>query len=596
MEFFIILSVIIIISSAITVILKKRIEKTIPIALISMILIVYICGIFDNLKLGIAIIKIVFILSLFLLFYRIIISIKKKEIKELAKKLITPGLLIYVILFIVFVIYNRQRIFQDLDEFNHWAVIIKDMFINNKYSMGVNSIIEYNEYPPFTPTLQYIFLQFKGGYAEDTIIIASNILYLSVIIPITSKIKWDKSILYLFIIVPIIIFLPTIFYEDFYINILVDGIIGILAGMIIFEIFTQQSKKDYILIGLEIISLGLIKPEGILLAICMIALVILLNIKRKKGGKVVALVISILAIIFVGIWYAKLTLSETDFYWEQQTGLNENRMSNDSIANGYIHAFLQANVTNGIQMAPLTIIALLLVYNIYTYYKIQHKRIKLKYLKTTIFIYAIDAIYFIGLLLTYQYILPSEDSQRLTSYNRYINTMIIMNIIFNISLFISNTIKNRNIKIKNIIIMLLCIIAVFPISNFSEKVINIKNYKMQELVKRKTYIKIQNYDKYLTNDDKILYVNMAGDEYAKDYKIARYLMMPIKVENMETEYFILDSDEFLERIKQEKITYIYIYATNNKFIEKFGKIFDNDIQEKTMYRLEENEQFLKLEV
>ena len=144
--------------------------------------------------------------------------------------------------------------------------------------------------------------------------------------------------------------------------------------------------------------------------------------------------------------------------------------------------------------------------------------------------------------------------------------------------------------------MLLCIIAVFPISNFSEKVINIKNYKMQELVKRKTYIKIQNYDKYLTNDDKILYVNMAGDEYAKDYKIARYLMMPIKVENMETEYFILDSDEFLERIKQEKITYIYIYATNNKFIEKFGKIFDNDIQEKTMYRLEENEQFLKLEV
>ena len=123
MEFFIILSVIIIISSAITVILKKRIEKTIPIALISMILIVYICGIFDNLKLGIAIIKIVFILSLFLLFYRIIISIKKKEIKELAKKLITPGLLIYVILFIVFVIYNRQRIFQDLDEFNHWAVI-----------------------------------------------------------------------------------------------------------------------------------------------------------------------------------------------------------------------------------------------------------------------------------------------------------------------------------------------------------------------------------------------------------------------------------------------------------------------------------------
>lgn len=66
MEYVLILSIIIVISSAITTILRTRIEKAIPITLISMTLTVYICGIFDNLIIGITMIKIVFILSLFL--------------------------------------------------------------------------------------------------------------------------------------------------------------------------------------------------------------------------------------------------------------------------------------------------------------------------------------------------------------------------------------------------------------------------------------------------------------------------------------------------------------------------------------------------
>ena len=593
MEYVLILSIIIVISSAITTILRTRIEKAIPITLISMTLTVYICGIFDNLIIGITMIKIVFILSLFLLLYKIIASIKNKKISKIIKNILTPGLLIYVLLFTVFIIYNKQRIFQNFDEFNHWAVIIKDMFINNKYRIGLNSIVEYNEYPPFTATLQYIFLQFRGVYAEDTIIIASNILYLSIIMPLLSKIRWNKSLYYLFIIIPIIVFLPTIFYEDFYINILVDGIIGILAGMIIYEIFTQKQKSDYILISAEIIALSLIKPEGILLAVCMIALIIILNLKKvKRKNIIIPIIMFILMILFVGMWYVKLEINEADLYWKQESIEKEHEETNNNIKSKYLQAFLQSNVTTGIQMTPVTIMLLLLAYNIYSYYKLKNKTKRHKYLTVVVFLYIIDVLYFIGLLLTYQYVLPEDEGQRLTSYSRYINTMIIMNIIFNLGIFIENNLKQKNINTKNILIVFICLLALFPVSNFEEKVINISNYKKQAMVNRKTYMKIQNYDD-LTNEDKILYINVNNGTYAKEYKIARYLMMPIKVENMTREYMSLSADEFVEKLKQEKYTHIFIFKINDEFKNKFSKIFVDEIQNNEMYEIKQNIQVYK---
>ena len=593
MEYLKIFITIIVISSAIAIIQKTRIEKTIPITIILMPLIVYISGICGNLFIGIIMIKIVFTLSLFLLIYKIIIGIKKKEMSKITKNILTPGLLVYILLFIIFLIYNKQRIFQDLDEFNHWAVIIKDMFINNKYSMGANAIIEYNEYPPFTATLQYIFLQFRGVYAEDTIIIASNILYLSIIMPLLSKIRWNKSLYYLFIIIPIIVFLPTIFYEDFYINILVDGIIGILAGMIIYEIFKQKQKNDYILIGAEIIALSLIKPEGILLAVCMIALIIILNLKRiKRKNIIIPIIMLILMILFIGMWYVKLELNEADLYWEQENIEKRNEETNNNIKSRYLQAFLQSNVTTGIQMTPVTIMLLLLAYNIYFYYKLKNKTKRHKYLAVVVFLYIIDILYFIGLLLTYQYILPVDEGQRLTSYSRYINTMLIMNIIFNLGIFVKNNLKQKNINAKNILIVFICLLALFPVSNFEEKVINISNYKKQAMVNRKTYMKIQNYDD-LTNEDKILYINVNNGTYAKEYKIVRYLMMPIKVENMTREYMSLSANEFLEKLKQEKYTHIFIFKINDEFKNKYSKIFDNEIQNNTMYKIKNNIQLYK---
>lgn len=65
----------------------------------------------------------------------------------------------------------------------------------------------------------------QNVYNEGIIIMVQSVLYLLIIMPVTKKLRWNfkefiKTVL-------IIIFLPMIFLKNFYLEILVDGILGV---------------------------------------------------------------------------------------------------------------------------------------------------------------------------------------------------------------------------------------------------------------------------------------------------------------------------------------------------------------------------------
>ena len=150
-----------IISSVLAIKLKKRIEETVPISIVSMILIVYVFGLFNNLALGVIVLEIIATISAIYFIKLIIQNVKNKKGKELTQNLLTPGILIYVILIVISIIANKNRVLELYDTFNHWGLVVKNMFITNNYGTTGN-IISYNEYPPFTGTFQYILLKLRG--------------------------------------------------------------------------------------------------------------------------------------------------------------------------------------------------------------------------------------------------------------------------------------------------------------------------------------------------------------------------------------------------------------------------------------------------
>ena len=170
MSYCIIFSILITFATTLTITFKKRIEETMPISTVCIILIIFLAGLLDNLKIGAILVQILTIIQLIF----ILITILKKDkngIKEILGRILTPGLLIYTALFIVNVIINKGRIFEDYDEFNHWAVIIKNMFIYNTYGTNPETIVRFNEYPPFTAIFQYLTNTSGLGLAVLSLII-----------------------------------------------------------------------------------------------------------------------------------------------------------------------------------------------------------------------------------------------------------------------------------------------------------------------------------------------------------------------------------------------------------------------------------------
>ena len=108
-----------------------------------------------------------------------------KKIKEKIEMIITPGAVIYIVLCTIAIFSNKGRLFENHDEFTHWGKLVKNMFMYNTYGTNAESVLTFNEYPPFTGTFQYLFVTIKNIFSETVIINAQCIMYLSIVIPMT---------------------------------------------------------------------------------------------------------------------------------------------------------------------------------------------------------------------------------------------------------------------------------------------------------------------------------------------------------------------------------------------------------------------------
>ena len=130
MEFILLFLLILINSIALTIKLKNRIEVNIPITIIALVLIIYLFGLFDKLLLGV---KIIEMLAIILVGYITYFFIKNKKHIDIKEQILTPGLFIYILLCLVFIIFNKDMLFKEYDEFSHWGLVVKQMFEFRKF-------------------------------------------------------------------------------------------------------------------------------------------------------------------------------------------------------------------------------------------------------------------------------------------------------------------------------------------------------------------------------------------------------------------------------------------------------------------------------
>lgn len=595
MGFFVVFTVIFCFAACLAIVLKKRIEQVIPVAVLAVILIVYVFGIFDNLRLGVFIVQVLTAANLVFLGITVLKFDKENKLKELREYILTPGLVIYMCLFALSIFINKDRILQDYDEFNHWAVIVKNMFMYNSYGTNSESIVAFNEYPPFTAILQYLSLDINNVYSEDIIIMAQNILYFSIIIPITKNIGWNKSFRKIIIILPLMVFVPMFFYENFYLDILVDAILGVMFA---YTIYVAYDEKDvtfkYVQICTGIIMLALTKTSGIglaVLALIIILIRVILNYKNdkkilKRELKLFA-VITIIAIILISIWYVKVNTAKKRWDFEQYIK-SENLKPEEQkqVAKSFgMSVIFNQTITERNLTVFMTIIVFVCA-QVYTIFIIKDKDF-------TYYSWAMMCsipIYLIMLLITYVTIFIPMEAIQLTCFERYTCTILLAYAIFQMFALTAREEKHFG---KAVLLAITITITLMPLSNITEKYIYAKNFKNTSKINRDIYTKFRKYVNKIDVEDTVLYI--MGPKANIEYQTAlnNYITMPITIDKAIVGNF--SKVEELEKVAED-YDYIFIYRMKEDTKETVKTIFEDEkVRNDTLYKVVKNENTIRLE-
>lgn len=594
MEYIIVFIITITISIMFTEILKRKIDEVIPITIICMTLLVYITGIFDNLKIGVYILLIIFFISLI---YNIILTVKRGKNIDF-DNILTPGLFIYTIIYIIYIFINKNKIFTHYDEFSHWGLIVKNMYIFNNFGLNAESFIQYCEYPPFMAVFQYIFLTIKGSYSEATIITASRIMYISIIIPVLKNITWksDKKIILIYFIS--IIFLPMLFFENFYDNILVDGIASVFFGRALYSYYSVKDEKfRKITIILLLIALGLIKSSGIGLTLLVMMIMLidaLINIKNKRELIKMALII-LIVLIFILTWYIKIDISNAQKKWNiEEINLDniqeiKNNETQVNIIKNFLYTLVFEKILTENNFTYIQVILALLAISIYITKNIKREeKKKYRYYQTMMFVSII--IYTISLLLTYIFVIPQEEALQLASFERYISTILLGHTIF---LFSIISRKENCIKTSKMIAIICILVVIFPTTTVINRITDNNNEIEKATLQRENIEKILEYKNILNENDKIYYFSNKGSIAKLKLYTSRYIMMPLRIYNTEMK---IESKEQLEKILlEENYTHLYVFELTKDFKNNYRELFPEQIvKEKTMYKIRDDNGELEL--
>jgi hypothetical protein len=258
----------------------------------------------------------------------------------------------YLIPFLAFTVtIPRDFRFTMSDEFPSWAANINTMFVENSLA-GMNSATRtiaggfYQSYPPFQQLFQYQFLK-NTSWSESNVQMAQNILTLSLLLGAVAFILESR---------PTLIFPTWIGAISLYFlfgftmsNLLADGLLAVqFAACLGLAISTHGASRNYLLLGIMIGNLILIKPTGFILALCAIILSVSvlassetrseMNLHRKRTylrirmkGRKILLVVLIPSISYLSwqihlrlvqmtpgaenISFAKISSEETQIRW-----------------------------------------------------------------------------------------------------------------------------------------------------------------------------------------------------------------------------------------------------------------------------------------
>lgn len=599
---------------------KKKFGECIPVALLSMTLIMYYTQfLFGTFKIGYVLIVLIALMLPILIYM-------SKERHLFRKNYFSVGFWGFIFILGMFCILDYGRYFRAWDELSHWGMMTKEMLrLDDWYTVDASRLLVHKDYPPFLSIFEMLFCKFSGGYSEDRVYIGLHTFMLSFLVPpildriYSIKKTTEKSKVYDFCYRVIscaatcifFVFVIECFDLDKLFNTIYKDIVvaSVFSYAILLIICKDVFKEKFYFVALlfATIALPLIKQMGILFVFLIWfcygckCLLVLMNKHREKIGLTIGNLIAIILIPLlsqsmwknyvnkfnVGVQFALGRISIREFV-DIAFNHSDNLVQRETFCK-----FVEAVFKRNIGALPLSIsyaqIFLIIVVIILFLVMFKTK----VYDKTSVIVWGLTCFcgtlgYAFTMLVLYLFCYSEYEMLILASYDRYMSSFVIGEMLVIASIFLLLVLTEKKLFGLKGLIVLNIILGLGINSNILTIV-----FTPGSLLERpyQNHLEIaQSLESSIEGEEKVFIISNSTIEmqyfvnyYAEDLRIVLCYanVLDFDANNVET----------VENIEDKVFTndYLYVYDMNETFNQSFAKLNGgNNFEANKLYRIAED--------
>ncbi len=473
----------------------RKYEESLPISIGFIIIFLYVFYIFNILNIG-------YYFLLITIFFTYVYSIKKyihsnaKSREKFLKSLFTPGLIVFIIIYVLLYFITKDRSVLLWDELRLWGAYPKILYYNGAIQLGNDAQLfsMMQSYEPGMPLFQYFFAKSTFRFLESDLFFAYSIFGVSMLIPLCKNIDIKKShlipvVVILFALIPYILSNNAYDNLTYYYTLFIDPLLGFCFAYLLYSCL--KIEDSYYFFGKFIIGvlvLVLLKDTGIIFSLISIIAFIINHFKKTKRKNFVlyGTILFLTLTIFIS-WkitqkiYNSVNMYSTEIRYDEikdfVKGSNENQQAIvKEFVNQLKNEYIYLSNFNFIKNNTNTILISSILFFFMIFILIAIKKSKKEYVtyKTSFILYWIGfMIFLLGLLLLYVFSL-----HRVASYQRYISSVFLAGFVLIFMILFEHSLKNNIRFIQLDFLFLIIAILVFPIKspNINEQYfINIRN-------------------------------------------------------------------------------------------------------------------------
>lgn len=565
---------------------RRTVEDTLCIANGFIIFVLYIFGNAGNLYLGWCLLLL--LIPLGCLVVAVCVISGKVSLKEVGAIYITQGTASLLLIFMFWMFVIRDRGLYHWDEFSHWGLAVKNMWLFDEMPYSELSTVSYKSYPPAMALFEYYFTCFdKEIFREYAMYYAYDFFAYSCLLFVYSAVTKGKSTASKIAVFISVFAMPLIFFKSYYTLLLVDAVLAIMYAALVLRWWGGRNEDNLNFLNLIFLCFvgTLTKSSGF--GIVMIAVIEMLVGEFMKKNKSRQGILRVLCLGVVSLsarisWSICLVSHKVDTSsYSIGSGPEKSREVVWNTLKTFINEIMFGEKANNIMHFSVLIwMILLFIIQLWLYKKVNRKEIFLLNFG--------EVIYLSFVFIVYAYNMSESTGLSLSSYPRYVCPIILGTMIAEVLLMFELS-KGviQSIVICGVVVLLAQNGILETVTNVAELV-----YKSKTIQDNYKYTVLER----VAPGERVCFIaqNTAGTPY----NMSIYVNAPVQFvccksysignPNGENDiYTVSVSIEELEDFLLNTCEYLYIYQADQQFMDNYKSLFEDEIWGRTLYKVEQ---------